>query len=41
MLNLQKFSLGINPLTEIIIPSRERKEIEIRFSPKMRLHDFK
>lgn len=41
VLSLQKFALSINPLGEIVIPPRDRKEIEIRFSPKIRLHDFK
>ena len=30
---LKKFALSINPLTEIVIPPRDKKEFEIRFKP--------
>ena len=36
-----KFALSINPLSEIVIGPREKKEFEIRFRPQMRLHEFR
>jgi hypothetical protein len=30
---MQKFAISMNPIGEIVIPPREKKEIEIRFRP--------
>jgi uncharacterized protein (DUF1499 family) len=38
--NLQKFFISVNPLTEIVIPAREKHDIELRFKPQTRLHEF-
>lgn len=38
---LQKHFLALKPAKEFVINPRERKPIEITFSPKLRLHNFK
>jgi len=38
---MQKFAISMNPIGEIVIPAKEKKEIEIRFRPQVRLHQFK
>lgn len=37
---LSKFFLTVNPLTEIMIPPKEKHDIEFRFRPQTRLHEF-
>ncbi len=37
---LAKNFLSVTPLTEVLIPPREKAEFELRFKPTLRLHEF-
>ena len=38
---LSKYYISFNPEKEFSIPPKEKRDIEIRYHPKTRLHHFK